>query len=136
MTGANETATSRAGPGPSRTAASPIRDGDLVVDIGARQAWLSGRKRPLTARECQLLVFFLRHPRTAFTRGQLLSRVWQWNFGGVSTVTVHVGRLREKIEADPGQPTRLLTVWGFGYRYEPAEQCPGTTAEHLHRRAG
>ncbi len=126
----------RAGPGSSRTASSPLRDGDLVVDIGARQAWLSGRMLPLTTREFQLLAFFLRHPRTAFTRGQLLSRVWEWNFGDVSTVTVHVGRLREKIEADPGQPTRLLTVWGVGYRYEPAEQCPGIEAEHLHSRAG
>jgi DNA-binding response OmpR family regulator len=122
--------------GSCRTASSPITDGDLVVDIGARQAWLSGRKLPLTTREFQLLAFFLRHPRTAFTRGQLLSRVWEWNFGDVSTVTVHVGRLREKIEADPGQPTRLLTVWGVGYRYEPAEQHPGMEAEHLHSRAG
>jgi DNA-binding response OmpR family regulator len=126
----------RASPGSSRTTSSPLRDGDLIVDIGARQAWLSGRKLPLTTREFQLLAFFLRHPRTAFTRGQLLSRVWEWNFGDVSTVTVHVGRLREKIEADPGQPTRLLTVWGVGYRYEPAEQCPGMEAEHLHSRAG
>jgi DNA-binding response OmpR family regulator len=62
--------------------------------------------------------------------------VWEWNFGDVSTVTVHVGRLREKIETDPGQPTRLLTVWGVGYRYEPAEQRPGMEAEHLHSRAG
>jgi DNA-binding response OmpR family regulator len=126
----------RASLGSSRTSSSPLKDGDLVVDIGARQAWLSGRKLPLTMREFQLLAFFLRHPRTAFTRGQLLSRVWEWNFGDVSTVTVHVGRLREKIEADPGQPTRLLTVWGVGYRYEPAEQRPGMEAEHLHSRAG
>jgi DNA-binding response OmpR family regulator len=126
----------RASLGSSRTASSPLKDADLVVDIGARQAWLSGRKLPLTTREFQLLAFFLRHPRTAFTRGQLLSRVWEWNFGDVSTVTVHVGRLREKIETDPGQPTRLLTVWGVGYRYEPAEQRPGMEAEHLHSRAG
>jgi DNA-binding response OmpR family regulator len=126
----------RASLGSSRTASSPITDGDLVVDIGARQAWLSGRKLPLTTREFQLLAFFLRHPRTAFTRRQLLSRVWEWNFGDVSTVTVHVGRLREKIEADPGQPTRLVTVWGVGYQYEPAEQHPGMEAEHLHSRAG
>jgi DNA-binding response OmpR family regulator len=98
-----------------------LRDRDLVVGIGARQAGLSGRKLPLTTREFQLLAFFLRHPRTAFKRGQLLSRVWEWNFGDVSTVTVHVGRLREKIEADPGQPTRLLTVWGVGYWNEPDE---------------
>ena len=126
----------RAGPGSCWTASPPLTDGDLVVDISARQAWLSGRMLPLTTREFQLLAFFLRHPRTAFTRGQLLSRVWEWNFGDVSTVTVHVGRLREKIEAHPAQPTRLLTVWGVGYRYEPAGQCPGVEAERLHSRAG
>jgi DNA-binding response OmpR family regulator len=62
----------------------------------------------------------MRHPRTAFTREQLLEQVWDWSFGDVSTVTVHVRRLREKIEPDPASPTRIHTVWGVGYRYEPA----------------
>jgi len=96
-----------------------ISDGDLVVDTGAHEATLRGVPLSLTAREYDLLVFLLHHPRKAFTREQLLDRVWEWSFGDVSTVTVHARRLREKIEADPANPTRLVTVWGVGYRYQP-----------------
>ena len=74
----------------------------------------------LTSREFDLLVFLLRNPRQAFTREQLLSAVWGWNFGDTSTVTVHVRRLREKLEEDPTMPRRIVTVWSVGYRYEPA----------------
>jgi len=108
------------GPLPSEVRAVLV-DGDLSVDTGAHEAMLNGRRLSLTAREYDLLVYLLRHPRTAFTREQLLDRVWDWNFGDVSTVTVHVRRLREKIESDPANPTRLVTVWGVGYRYEPVE---------------
>jgi DNA-binding response OmpR family regulator len=94
-------------------------DGGLVVDTAAHQASLDDRVLAVTAREYELLVFLLRHPRTAFTREELFERVWGWNVGDVSTVTVHVRRLREKIEVDPAQPRRLVTVWGVGYRYEP-----------------
>jgi DNA-binding response OmpR family regulator len=66
-----------------------------------------------------LVVFFMRNPRKAFTREQLLSEVWGWTFGDTSTVTVHVRRLREKLEPDPTMPRRIVTVWGVGYRYEP-----------------
>ena len=107
-------------PLPSETR-SLLADGDLIVDTGAHEATLGERQLSLTAREYDLLVFLLRHPRTAFTREQLLDQVWDWNFGDVSTVTVHVRRLREKIESDAAKPTRLITVWGVGYRYEPAE---------------
>ena len=61
----------------------------------------------------------MRHPRQAFTREQLLEQVWNWSFGDTSTVTVHVRRLREKLERDPTLPRRIVTVWGVGYRYEP-----------------
>jgi DNA-binding response OmpR family regulator len=108
------------GPLPS-DARSVLADGDLVVDTGAHEAMLAGQQLSLTAREYDLLVYLLRHPRTAFTREQLLDRVWEWKFGDVSTVTVHVRRLREKIEADAANPTRLVTVWGVGYRWEPVE---------------
>ena len=108
------------GPLPSETR-SLLADGDLIVDTGAHEATLGERQLSLTAREYDLLVFLLRHPRTAFTREQLLDRVWDWNFGDVSTVTVHVRRLREKIESDAAKPTRLITVWGVGYRYEPVD---------------
>ena len=96
----------------------PLRDGDLVLDVGAHEAMLRGVELALTAREFELLAFLMRHPRRAFTRDELLERVWGWSFGDSSTVTVHVRRLREKIENDPTAPRRILTVWGVGYRYE------------------
>ena len=71
-------------------------------------------------REFDLLAFFMSRPGIAFSRDDLLQQVWGWSFGDQSTVTVHVRRLREKIEADPTTPTRLLTVWGVGYRWEPS----------------
>ncbi len=60
----------------------------------------------------------MRHPRRAFRREELLEAVWGWTYGDTSTVTVHVRRLREKIEADPAAPEHLATVWGVGYRFE------------------
>ncbi|WP_433831128.1 response regulator transcription factor [Actinoplanes sp. CA-015351] len=94
-------------------------DGDLVADTGRRTAELAGRPLPLTVREFDLLEFLMRHPVRVFSRTELLDRVWGWQFGDQSTVTVHVRRLREKIERDPSVPMRLVTVWGVGYRYEP-----------------
>jgi DNA-binding response OmpR family regulator len=96
-----------------------LADGELVADTGRRVAELGGQVLQLTVREFDLLEFFLRHPVKAWSREQLLQRVWGWDFGDQSTVTVHVRRLREKIETDPASPKRLLTVWGVGYRYEP-----------------
>ncbi|MEV4347141.1 response regulator transcription factor [Actinoplanes sp. NPDC049596] len=96
-----------------------LRDGELVADTGRRTAELDGRPLALTVREFDLLEFLMRHPARAFSRAELLDRVWGWQFGDQSTVTVHVRRLREKIEPDPAAPRRLLTVWGVGYRYEP-----------------
>jgi len=98
-----------------------LRDGDLVADTGRRIAALAGTPLALTVREFDLLEFLLRHPRRAWSRAQLLELVWGWQFGDQSTVTVHVRRLREKIETDPAEPKRLLTVWGVGYRYEPSD---------------
>jgi DNA-binding response OmpR family regulator len=96
-----------------------LRDGGLVVDVARRTAQLDGMDLGLTVREFDLLVFFMRHPGRAFRRGELLEAVWGWTFGDQSTVTVHVRRLREKVEADPAAPSRIVTVWGVGYRYEP-----------------
>ena len=96
-----------------------LTDGDLSVDPAAHQVTLGGKLLSLTAREYDLLAFLMRHPRRAYSREQLLERVWNWTFGDASTVTVHVRRLREKLEADPTMPRRILTVWGVGYRYEP-----------------
>lgn len=108
-----------------RRAAGPVavevlRDGELEVDTAARQATREGRLVALTAREFDLLGFLMRHPRQAFTRDQLLEQVWGWSFGDSATVTVHVRRLREKVERDAASPERIVTVWGVGYRYEPA----------------
>jgi DNA-binding response OmpR family regulator len=109
-----------------RAQATPTSDGDailadgpLVIDTAAHQVTLDDQVLSLTAREYDLLVFLLRNSRIAFTREQLFERVWGWSFGDVSTVTVHIRRLREKLEDDPAQPSRLVTVWGVGYRYEP-----------------
>ncbi|GHF50217.1 DNA-binding response OmpR family regulator [Amycolatopsis bartoniae] len=98
---------------------APVTDGDLEVDPGARKAALRGTELALTGREFDLLLFLVTHPGTVFTREQLLERVWGWNFGDQSTVTVHVRRLREKVERDPAKPERIATVWGVGYRYDP-----------------
>jgi DNA-binding response OmpR family regulator len=96
-----------------------VTDGDLVVDSSEHTATLAGRRLALTVREFDLLRFFLSNPGQAFTRDELLQKVWGWSFGDQSTVTVHVRRLREKIEPDPTHPIRLATVWGVGYRWEP-----------------
>lgn len=98
-----------------------ISDGELAVDLAAHEASLGAALVALTSREYDLLVFLLSHPRQAFTREQLLAQVWNWSFGDTSTVTVHVRRLREKLERDPTLPRRIVTVWGVGYRYELEE---------------
>jgi DNA-binding response OmpR family regulator len=95
-------------------------DGGLRLDAERRIASLDGTDLSLTVREFDLLVFLMRHPGRAFKRSELLDAVWGWTFGDQSTVTVHVRRLREKIEQDAAAPTRILTVWGVGYRYERA----------------
>jgi DNA-binding response OmpR family regulator len=91
----------------------------LEVDVAARDVRVDGKLAPLTAREFDLLVFLMQHPHQVFRREELLEHVWGYTFGDTSTVTVHVRRLREKIEADPGSPARIQTVWGVGYRFEP-----------------
>jgi DNA-binding response OmpR family regulator len=95
-----------------------FEDGDLRVDVAARQARLRGDVVPLTAREFELLVFLMRHPQEAFRREDLLQHVWGSRHGDTSTITVHVRRLREKVEPEPSNPTRITTVWGVGYRWE------------------
>ncbi|HSE08018.1 MAG TPA: response regulator transcription factor [Nocardioidaceae bacterium] len=100
--------------------ASVVTDGDLVVDAARHVATLRGERLPLTVREFDLLRYLVAHPGVAWSREQLLREVWGWSFGDQSTVTVHVRRLREKVEVDPTRPRRLVTVWGVGYRWEAA----------------
>ncbi|HKS98583.1 MAG TPA: response regulator transcription factor [Rugosimonospora sp.] len=110
----------RAGTARAPQEAEELVDGDLVLDVARRIARLRGSELALTVREFDLLVYLMRHPGRAFKRTELLEAVWGWTFGDQSTVTVHVRRLREKVEDDPAQPRRIVTVWGVGYRYEHA----------------
>ncbi len=90
----------------------------LVVEVGRRQVRIDGREVELTAREFDLLLFFLRHPGRVFSRVQLLDQVWGYNHDGYEhTVNSHINRLRSKIEADPTDPRYVLTVWGVGYKF-------------------
>ena len=96
-----------------------LRAGDLEVDVAARTTKRAGELVTLTAREFELLVHLMRHPQRAFRRDELLERVWGYTVGDTSTVTVHVRRLREKLEVDAADPRWIVTVWGVGYRFEP-----------------
>ncbi|MEU0589473.1 response regulator transcription factor [Streptomyces sp. NPDC006132] len=91
----------------------------LTVDPEARRATKHDTELALTLREFDLLSFFLRHPGRAFSREDLMREVWGWDFGDLSTVTVHVRRLRGKVEDDPARPRLIQTVWGVGYRFDP-----------------
>ena len=95
--------------------------GRLVIDVRAREVRVNGEPVPLTAREFELLQLLAEHPRQVFTREQLFERLWG-PYGDRHTLTVHVGRLREKIEEDPARPRHIVTVWGVGYRFEGERQ--------------
>jgi DNA-binding response OmpR family regulator len=93
--------------------------GEVTVDPLTRAVTVDGRAVSLTAKEFDMLHFLARHPRQVFTRDQLLEHVWGvTDYLDPGTVTVHVRRLREKIELDPSTPSHLLTVWGVGYKFE------------------
>ena len=96
-----------------------LRAGTLDVDTVSHEARRDGEIVALTSREFDLLVHLMRNPRRAYRREELLEQVWGFAYGDTSTVTVHVRRLREKIEVDPAQPRHVCTVWGVGYRFEP-----------------
>jgi DNA-binding response OmpR family regulator len=94
--------------------------GELVIDGAAREVRKDDEPVRLTSKEFDLLWFLARHPRRVFSRDQLMNMVWGHSQEiDTGTVTVHVRRLREKIEEDPSRPRHLLTVWGAGYRFEP-----------------
>lgn len=98
--------------------AAVIERGPLRIDVAAHTVDLDGRRVNLTQREFELLAFLARRPGTVFSRDDLLAAVWGWTHGDLSTVTVHVRRLREKIESDAANPRLLVTVWGYGYRFD------------------
>ncbi|MGN6609370.1 MAG: response regulator transcription factor [Jatrophihabitans sp.] len=96
----------------------PVTAGAVTVDLAGRRAFRHGVELVLTVREFELLAFLITHPRVAFRRSELMRAVWGWTYGDQSTVTVHVRRLREKVEDDPTNPTLIQTVWGVGYLLE------------------
>jgi two-component system response regulator ResD len=115
------------GQGGAAAPADVRRVGDIEIDVTGHQASRGGVPLSLTGREFDLLAFLIAHPGQAFTRAELMRLVWGWDYGDQSTVTVHVRRLREKIEADPADPKILVTVWGVGYRLDPVAPA-GTPA--------
>jgi two-component system, OmpR family, response regulator ResD len=97
-----------------------IEVGEVRIDPAARRVFVSGAEAQLTQREFDVLLFLARHPGQVFSRNQLMDAVWQYSFyTDTSTVTVHIRRLRAKIEPDPAQPRHIQTVWGVGYRFQP-----------------
>ncbi len=104
----------RRAPSPPSTVPLEINVGDLSVSTAARSVTIAGEPVGLTNREFDLLLFFLTHTDTVFSREELLKRVWNWDFGDLSTVTVHVKRLRSKL----GDHHRVQTVWGRGYLWQ------------------
>jgi len=97
---------------------SPIEIGDMVINPASYDVFLEGRPLSLTAKEFDLIKFFAQNPGVVFTRAQLLKQVWDDElYTDPSTVTVHIRRLREKIEPDPSEPKFIMTVWGVGYKY-------------------
>jgi DNA-binding response OmpR family regulator len=105
---------------PGAAASERLEAGDLVIDAGTREVTRDGRPLRLTAKEFDLLWWLAGHPRLVFTRAQLMDRVWGFEAAfDTGTVTVHVRRLREKVERDPSRPRHIETVWGVGYRFVP-----------------
>jgi DNA-binding response OmpR family regulator len=98
----------------------PLQVDRLEIDPAARRVTLDGHEVELTQLEFELLLFLARHPGQAFTRDQLMEYVWQYSFYlDTSTVTVHIRRLRAKLEPDPAHPRFIQTIWGVGYRFGP-----------------
>lgn len=103
---------------PAVASEAPVRSGELRLDPRSRAVEVAGKAISLTAKEFDLLYFLIRHPQQVFKRVQLLDKVWGYEFyGDESTVTVHVRRLREKLEAQPSKPEYIQTVWGVGYKF-------------------
>lgn len=117
-------------------ASSPrlLTAGPVVMDVATRRVEVSGRRVMLTGLEFRLLRYFVEHPDQPLDRDRLLDEVWGYSVGGTATVTVHVRRLREKIEDDPARPTLIRTMWGVGYAFVtsrgqsggiPTDDAPG-----------
>jgi DNA-binding response OmpR family regulator len=102
------------------TQAAAIELAELTIEPASRRVTVRGVEAQLTQREFDLLLFLARHPGQVFSRNQLMDAIWQYSFyTDTSTVTVHIRRLRAKVEADSAQPRHIQTVWGVGYRFAP-----------------
>jgi len=111
--------------GQQESAEKPLTYAGLMIDPLRRVVRVDDQTPVLTAREFDLLWLLASHPQQVFTREQLLNRVWGYEFyGDDSTVTVHIRRLREKLERDPSNPSYIQTVWGVGYKFEPQDSPP------------
>ncbi|MGZ4165830.1 MAG: response regulator [Solirubrobacteraceae bacterium] len=105
---------------PTGDEAAALELGEIRIDPVARQVFARGEEVLLTQREFDVLLFMARHPLQVFSREQLMDAVWQYSFySDTSTVTVHIRRLRAKLEVDPSRPAHIQTVWGVGYRFAP-----------------
>ena len=90
----------------------------IRIDPAAHLVWVNGEEKNFTSREYSLLEFLIRHPNRVYTKDQLFQEIWGVDsFGDISTVTVHIRKLREKIELDPTKPQYIETIWGVGYRF-------------------
>ena len=109
----------RTGTTPGQAPGGAVRFGSLVISPQTREATDASRQISLTAKEFDLLYFLASHPNQVFTRQQLMDQVWDFTYAAdFSTVTVHIRRLREKVEVDPVRPRYIKTVWGVGYKFE------------------
>jgi DNA-binding response OmpR family regulator len=105
---------------PNADPALTFREGAMRIEPQTRLVTVNGHELTLTVKEFDMLYYLARHPRQVFSRDQLLEAVWGMSeYIDPSTVTVHIRRLREKIEPDPAKPVHLQTVWGVGYKFEP-----------------
>jgi DNA-binding response OmpR family regulator len=108
-----------------KTADGLLRYSDLVIDPAAREVTLQGHRINLTAKEFDLLYFLASHPNQVFTREQLMNQVWDYSYSAeYGTITVHIRRLRAKIEDDPLKPRYIKTLWGVGYKFESEGYAP------------
>ena len=113
----------RASSGPAQAPGGTLRFDDLTINPQTRAVTVGGKEANLTAKEFDLLLFLATHPGQVFTRAQLMDQVWDYTYAAdYSTVTVHIRRLREKIEVDPMRSRHIKTVWGVGYKFEGGEQ--------------
>ncbi len=119
-------------------AVSELAFGDLRIEPAKRKVYVRGEAVELTAKEFDLLVLFAQHPGRAFSRQELLDKVWGYQYAGYShTVNSHINRLRSKIEPDPAAPCYVQTVWGVGYRFtEEGDGCGPKSADRMQETEG